>query len=147
MAEIRRVLPNDESVLVVLDQPGLFAYSLSHPVFALDGLTMNHEFDKALAARGMYAQLQSFGTSYLVAPVVAFDTEFRVSVLAQQGVPGGQIVHFFTPLGGADAGCIRIDDSALITQRAVPPMIAGGVWGVWKLNSETIHAVPCPADI
>jgi hypothetical protein len=147
MAEIRRVLPNDNSVLVVLDQPGLFAYSLSHPVFALDGLTMNHEFDKALATRGMNAQLQTFGTSYFVAPVVAADAEFRVSVLAQHGVPGGQIVHFFTPLSGADAGCIRIDDSALITRRAVPAMIAGGVWGVWKLNAATVHAVPCPADM
>lgn len=146
-AETEKKLPKDQSVLVVLDQPGLFAYGTTHPVFALDGLTSNYKVDSALASHGMFSQLETLGTAYLVAPVVAAGEDFRVSVLWQRGVPGGQILHFYTPLAGADAGCVRIDNSTLVSQRRLPAMLAGGVWGTWRLTPDSVRAIPCPVDM
>ncbi len=143
--EIARALPEDRSVLVVFDQPGLFAYGTSHPVLSLDGLTSNYTVDASLATRGMYAQLAGLGDAYLVAPRVADGARISAAVTSQRGIPGGQIVHFATPLKGEDAGCIRVDGSGLVTTLEVPRALHGGNWGVWKLTPRTMRSVRCPA--
>jgi len=145
--EIQRTLPDDHSVLVVVDQPGFFAYGTTHPVFALDGLTMNHKFEQALAVSGMPAQLQTLKSSYYVGPMLPAGAELHVHFIGLYGrADGQQIVQFFTPLRGIEAGCINIDPSTLVLARRMPEMIAGGgTWGVWKLTPETLRPVPCPA--
>jgi hypothetical protein len=141
--DVENVSLDSRSVLIVLDQPGLFAFSLSHPVFALDGLTTNYSLNAQLAREGMYAQLQAFGTSYLVAPIVDRDQRFRSTVISEQGREDGQIVEFFAPLSGMSAGCVWVSNSGLLTARPVPPTMLGGRWGVWRLDAATTRPLAC----
>ncbi len=146
LAETRKAVPDDRSVLIVFDQPGLFAYATSHPVFAIDGLTANYRLDEELKTNGMYPQLAKMEPAHFIAPLVENGSSFRTERIAMTGTPEGQIVHFFAPLDLADAGCVRIDPDALIAQRPVPDGVLGKVWGIWKLTADNTHPVPCPAD-
>jgi hypothetical protein len=145
LADVERVLPDDRAVLVAFDQPGLFAYALSHPVFSLDGLTSNYRVDSLIAARGMYPEISSFGAAYFMGPLVQPGETTVASVTKLTGVAGGQIIHFASPLTGADAGCIYLDNTALLISRAVPSTLIGGVWGLWRMNSATMRQVTCPS--
>jgi hypothetical protein len=144
---VQQTLPEDRSVLVVFDQPGLFAYGTSHPVLSLDGLTSNYAFDARLGRRGMYAQLSELGQGYLIAPLVADGVHLRSAVTSQIGVPGGQIVHFAAPLSGKDAGCIRVDTAALVATLPVPHVFHTGDWGVWRLTPATLHPAQCQDEV
>jgi len=144
ISAIERAVPDPDSVLVIFDQPGLFAYGTSHPVLSLDGLTGNYQLDAFLAREGMYAQLARLPSAYLVIPQVAAGAELHAAVTTQSGYKTGQIVHFATPLSGADAGCIALADSGLVGLIDVPPVLHGGVWGIWHLTPQTMSRVPCP---
>ncbi len=144
IATINRALPADRSVLVVFDQPGLFAYGTSHPVLSLDGLTSNYTVNATMGRRGMYAQLLEYSGAYLIAPLVPPGGTLRAAETTQTGIATGQIVHFATPLGGADAGCVTIDSAALVTRLQAPPILGSGYWGVWRLTGETMRPLRCP---
>jgi hypothetical protein len=144
--EIERVLPKDDSVLVVLDLPGMFAYGTSHPIFALDGLTMNYRLDEMIAKDGMAVQLQRFQTPYFLGPSLVRGDVYRTPFISQYGVAGGQIVHFFAPLRGTDAGCIRIDNANLVMEKQLPHALLEGAWGIWRLTPEALMPVTCPVD-
>jgi hypothetical protein len=144
ISAIERAVPEPDSVLVIFDQPGLFAYGTSHPVLSLDGLTSNYQVDALQAREGMYAQLARLPSAYLVIPRVAAGAELHAAVTTQTGSQSGQIVHFATPLSGADAGCIALADSGLVGLIEVPPVLHGGVWGIWQLTPQTMSRVPCP---
>jgi hypothetical protein len=144
IAAVGRAVPDPASVLVIFDQPGLFAYGTSHPVLSLDGLTSNYQVDALLARDGMYAQLARLKDAYLVIPQVAAGAELHAAVTTQTGYQTGQIVHFATPLSGADAGCVSLADSGLVGRIDVPPVLHGGVWGIWHLTPQTLSRVPCP---
>jgi hypothetical protein len=143
IADVQRVIAADNYPLIVFDQPGLFAYSFSHPVFALDGLTSNYQLEAEIAAHTMYAELASLGNSYFLGPVVKSGESVDAAVTTQTGVQDGQIIHFSTPLTGTDAGCVYVANSALLMSRPVPASLIGGIWGLWKLSSETMRPVPC----
>jgi hypothetical protein len=144
ISAIERAVPDPDSVLVIFDQPGLFAYGTSHPVLSLDGLTSNYQVDAFLAGQGMYAQLARLHSAYLVIPRVAAGAELHASLTTQTGSRSGQIVHFATPLSGADAGCIALADTGLVGLIEVPSVLQGGVWGIWHLTPQTMSRVPCP---
>jgi hypothetical protein len=143
LADVLRAAPESDSVLIAGDQPGLFAYGTSHPVFALDGLTGNYRLDTELANRQMYGEITSFRSAYLMASVVQPGGSLVSGTLRQVGVPGGQIIHFHSPLLGADAGCIFIADAGMLTSRPVPTSLIGGVWALWKLTPATMRQIAC----
>jgi hypothetical protein len=142
LADVLRAAPESDSVLIAGDQPGLFAYGTSHPVFALDGLTGNYKLDTELVTRQMYAEIASFRAAYLMASVVKPGGSLVSGTLSQVGVPGGQIIHFRSPLLGADAGCI-FADAGMLTSRPVPTSLIGGVWALWKLTPATMRRISC----
>jgi hypothetical protein len=140
---VERAVPDDGSVLVVFDQPGLFAFGTSHPVFPLDGLTSNYSVDASIAREGMHAWLTRMQPAYLVAPIVAVGDSLHAAVTTQTGVAGGQIIHFATPLAGADAGCIHVEGASLIATLNAPNSLHAGQWGIWKLTRDTMRATTC----
>jgi hypothetical protein len=143
LADVQRAAPESDSVLIAGDQPGLFAYGTSHPVFALDGLTGNYQLDAELATRQMYGKIASFRAAYLMVSVVQPGYSLVSGTLSQVGLPGGQILHFHSPLRGADAGCIFLDNAGMLTSRPVPSSLIGGVWALWKLTPATMRQVAC----
>jgi hypothetical protein len=147
METIARTLPHDGSILVVFDQPGLFAYGTSHPVFSLDGLTGNYALEALLERQGMYSQIAQYPTAYFVAPTVAPGEKLRATATNQTGDADGQIVHFATALRAADAGCIRIAASALVTTLSAPRVLNGGELGVWRLNAQTMAPATCTDSV
>jgi hypothetical protein len=144
--DVEKALPADNSVLVVIDLPGTFAYGTSHPVLALDGLTSNYRWDEEIATYGMARQLQTLGTSYFLGPILASGSVYRTQFISQHGTGGGQILHFFAPLRGSDAGCIKLDDSSLVIRKVLPHVLLGGDWGIWKLSPDSLTTVPCPLE-
>lgn len=145
LADLERVMPEDNAALVAFDQPGLLAYAFSHPVFSLDGLTSNYKIDFMISARGMYTVIAGFGAAYFMGPVVQPGDTTIASVTRQMGVTGGQIIHFASPLTGADAGCIYLDNKGLLISRAVPSTLIGEVWGLWQLTPATMRPIACPS--
>jgi hypothetical protein len=143
LTDLERHVPDDHSVLIVGDQPGLFAFGTSHPVFALDGLTSNYAFDAELANHQMYGEIARFGPAYLIAPIVQPGSSLFTDGMQLRGVAGGQIIHFVTPLANANAGCIFLDNSGLLSARVAPPPLYGGTWGLWKLTPDTMHQTLC----
>jgi hypothetical protein len=143
---VARTVPEDGAALVVFDQPGVFAYGSDHPVLAMDGLTNNYQVEADMVRAGMYPQIARLRHSYLVAPWVAEGGHVRAQVTGQTGLAGnGQIIHFSTPLLGADAGCIQVDGSGLLAKFDAPALLQGGSWGIWRLDEQTLRQVPCPA--
>jgi hypothetical protein len=144
--DVEKSLPADNSVLVVIDLPGTFAYGTSHPVLALDGLTSNYRVDDDIVRYGMAAQLRTLGTAYFLGPILAPGAVYRTQFISQHGVDGGQVLHFFAPLKGSDAGCIRVDDASLLMRKVLPHALLEGVWGIWKLSPDQLTPVDCPAE-
>jgi hypothetical protein len=145
IADVERVTGADHNTLIVFDQPGLFAYRLSNPVFALDGLTSNYRLEAEIATKGMYSELAQLGNAYFLGPVVKAGESLDTAVTLQTGGNHGQVIHFSTPLTGADAGCIYVDNSGLLLSRPVPSTLIGGVWGLWRLTPETMRPIDCRA--
>jgi hypothetical protein len=144
LSDIRQVMSDPNAVIVTFDQPGLFAYSTNHPIFALDGLTSDFGVDSEIASKGMYAVLASYPHAYFMAPVVNPGKTLHTAMMTQTGTADGQIIHFTTPHAGKDAGCMMLYQRGLLVSRPVPPTLAGDAWGLWDLTRSTARAIACP---
>ncbi len=121
-----------ETRIMVFDQPGFIAYYSHLSVQATDGLTMNYDYGTCLRELGAASYMKKESLRYFLVPNRDWGDRRVICLIINRG-QAGIAMHFFSPLGGADAGIITLPDSCMV--RDLSGVLAATNLALWKLPS------------
>ena len=135
IAVTESAIPDDGAPIFVIDQPGMFAYSTHHPIYAMDGLTGNFVLDREIGDRGMAYELNKYGPGYMIFPLLPPGEAATVNSVTQTGRDDDQLLHFWAPFSRRDAGCVSLPSDSVLARANTVAVVGTGVWGIWRTDA------------